>query len=169
VSEFSPSSQPGAAPANLGQRLDYIRGFLHRRYLAILLGLVLALPYGAFRAFTSPKTYTASATMMIESRKGPLDGAANAVPLDAAWFETHLQNLKSVNVLGYVVKQLNLADDPEFLRSDAAPLDRVLSRIGWSASQPKSDAERISRAVELVARRVKSATYRPKLHDQDRL
>lgn len=154
MSEFSSSfgsSQPEAAPANLAQRLDYVRGFVQRRYLAILLGLLLALPYGAFRAFTSPKTYTASATMMIETRKGPLDGPAQAVPLDAAWFETHLQNLKSVNVLGYVVKQLHLADDPEFLRSDAAPLDRLLSRIGWSSSQPKSDAERTIRAVELVA------------------
>ena len=151
MSEIGLSSQPEAAPASLGQRLDYLRGFLHRRYRVILLGLVLALPIGAFYAVTSPKTYTASATMMIETRKGPLDGPANAVPLDAAWFETHLQNLRSVNVLAYVVKQLNLADDPEFLRSDAAPLDRVLSRIGWSAPQPKSDAERVGRAVELVA------------------
>jgi polysaccharide biosynthesis transport protein len=155
VSEFSPLQQPEAAP-NLGQRLDYIRGFLQRRYLAILIGLVLALPYGAFHGFTSPKSYTASATMMIESRKGPLDGPANAIPLDAAWFETHLQNLKSVNVLGYVVKQLNLADDPEFLRSEAAPLDRLLSRIGWSAPAPNSDAERVNRAVELVAKGLKA-------------
>ena len=151
MSDLSLSSQPEAAPANLGQRLDYLRSFLHRRYLVIVFGLVLALPFGAFYAFTSPKTFTASSVMMIETRKGPLDGPASAIPLDAAWFETHLQNLKSVNVLGYVVKQLNLADDPEFLRSDAEPLDRLLYRIGWSAPQPKSDAERVSRAVDLVA------------------
>jgi len=151
VSEFSLSSQPGAAPANLGQRLDYLRGFLHRRYAVIILGLVVALPFGAFYAFTSPKTYTASATMTIETRKGPLDGPGNTPPADMAWFETNLQNLKSVNVLGYVVKQLNLANDPEFLRSDTMPLERLLSRIGWSAPAPKSDTERVGRAVELVA------------------
>jgi polysaccharide biosynthesis transport protein len=150
VSEFSPSPQSGAAPANLGQRLDYVRGFLHRRYLEILIGLALALPYGAFQVFTSTKTYTASAIMMIETRKGPLDGPISAPPLDGAWFETQLQNLKSLNVLGYVVKQLNLADDPEFLRSDAAPIERLLSRVGWSAPQPTSDAERAGRAVDLV-------------------
>ena len=61
-----------------------------------------------------------------------------------------------MNVLGYVVKQLNLADDPEFLRSDAAPLDRLLSRIGWSIPAPKSDAERANRAVELVASGLKA-------------
>jgi polysaccharide biosynthesis transport protein len=149
VSEFSLSPQLGAAPANLGQRLDYLRGFLHRQYLPILLCLALALPIGAFYAFTSPKTYAASAIMMIETRKGPLDGA-NAPPPDVAWFETHVQNLKSMNVLGFVVKQLNLADDPEFQRGEASRLDRLLSRIGWSAPLPGSDAERISRAVELL-------------------
>ena len=151
MSDLSLSSQSEVAPPTLGQRLDYLRGFLHRRYLLILLGLALALPFGAFYAVTSPKTYTASSVMMIETRKGPLDGQANAIPLDAAWFETNLQNLKSVNVLSYVVKQLNLADDPEFLRSDAAPLDRLLYRIGWSAPKPKSEAERVNRAVELLA------------------
>ena len=155
MSEFTLSSQPEAAPAGLGQQLDSLRGFLHRRYVVILLGLVVALPFGAFYAFTSPKTYTASATMTIDTRKGPLDGPGTASP-DMAWFETNLQNLRSLNVLGYVVKQLNLANDPEFLRSDTDPLERLLSRIGWSAPAPKSDAERVGRAVELVANGLKA-------------
>ena len=150
MSEYSLSPQLGAAPANLGQRLDYVRGFLFRQYLPILLCLAVALPIGAFYALTSPKTYVASAIMMIETRKGPLDGA-NAPPPDVAWFETHLQNLKSMNVLGFVVKQLNLADAALFLHSEASRFDRLLSRIGWSAPLPGSDAERISRAVELLA------------------
>jgi polysaccharide biosynthesis transport protein len=151
VSEFNPLPQPGTAPAGLGQRLDYLRGFVQRQYLAILIGLSIALPIGAFYALSSPKTYTASSTMTIESRKGPLDEPGRAAPLDMAWFETNLQNLKSVNVLGYVVKQLNLANDPEFLRSDKAPLERLWSRIGWGATAPKSDAERVNLAVALVA------------------
>ena len=141
MSEYSLSPQLGAAPANLGQRLDYVRGFLFRQYLPILLCLAIALPIGAFYALTSPKTYAASAIMMIETRKGPLDGA-NAPPRDVAWFETHLLNLKSMNVLGFVVKQLNLADDALFLHSEASRLERTLSRIGWSASLPTSDALR---------------------------
>jgi succinoglycan biosynthesis transport protein ExoP len=114
----------------------------------------MALPIGAFYALSSPKTYTASSTMTIETRKGPLDEPGRAAPLDMAWFETNLQNLRSVNVLGYVVKQLNLANDPEFLRSDKGSLDRLLSR--WSATAPKSDAERVNRAVALVANGIKA-------------
>lgn len=156
MSEFSPQSQPGTAPASLGQRFDYLRGFVQRQYLAIALGLAVALPIGAFYALTSPRTYTASATMTIESRKGPLDEPGRAAPLDMAWFETNLQNLRSLNVLGYVVKQLNLANDPEFLGSDKAPLERLWSRIGWGSAAPKSEAERVNRAVALVASGVRA-------------
>ena len=156
MSEFNPLPQPGTAPASLGQRFDYLRGFVQRQYLAIVLGLVIVLPIGAFNALSSPKTYTASSTMTIESRKGPMDEPGRAAPLDMAWFETNLQNLRSVNVLGYVVKQLNLANDPEFLRSDKGPLDRLLSRIGWGAAAAKSDAERTNLAVALVANGIRA-------------
>lgn len=149
MSEFNPVPQSGAAPASLGQRFDYLRGFVQRQYLAIVLGLAIVLPIGAFNALSSPKTYTASSTMTIETRKGPLDEPGRAAPLDMAWFETNLQNLRSVNVLSYVVKQLNLANDPEFLRSGKGPLDRFLSR--WDATAAKSDAERTNLAVALVA------------------
>jgi succinoglycan biosynthesis transport protein ExoP len=156
VSVFNTSPQAGIAPANLGQRFDYVRGFVQRQYLAILLGLVIALPIGAFIAISSPKTYTASSTMTVESRKGPLDGPGSAVPLDMAWFETHLQNLRSVNVLSYLVKQLNLANDPEFLRSEKGPVERLLSRIGLGAAAPQSEAERIKLAVALVAKGIRA-------------
>lgn len=154
MSEFNPLAQQ--ATAGLGQRLDYLRGFVQRQYLAILIGLIIALPVGTFYALSSPKTFTASSTMTIESRKGPLDEPGRSVPLDMAWFETNLQNLRSVNVLGYVVKQLNLANDPEFLRSDKTPLERLLSRIGLGAAAPNSDAERINRAVALVANGIRA-------------
>ena len=154
MSGFNPLPQSGTAPASLGQRFDYLRGFVQRQYLAIVLGLIIVLPIGAFQALSSPKTYTASSTMTIESRKGPLDEPGRAAPLDMAWFETNLQNLRSVNVLGYVVKQLNLANDPEFLRSDKGPLDRLLSR--WSFAAAKSEAERTNLAVALVANGIRA-------------
>ena len=154
MSEFTPQPLRGTAPANLGQRFDYLRGFVQRQYVPIALGLVIALPIGAFYALTSPRTYTASSTMTIESRKGPLDEPGRAAPLDMAWFETNLQNLRSVNVLGYVVKQLNLANDPEFLRSDKGPLDRLLSR--WSFAAAKSEAERTNVAVAILANGIRA-------------
>ncbi len=154
MSGYNPLPQPGPAPASLGQRFDYVRGFVQRQHLAIVLGLAIVLPIGAFQALSSPKTYTASSTMTIESRKGPLDEPGRAAPLDMAWFETNLQNLRSINVLGYVVKQLNLTNDPEFLRSDKGLLDRLLYR--WSSVASKSEAERTSLAVTLLANGIRA-------------
>lgn len=156
MSEAHRSEQLGAAPVSLAQRFDRVRGFLQRQFLAIAVGLVVALPIGAFYALTAPKTFTASSIMTVENRKGPLDGPERAVPLDMAWFETALQNLRSANVLGYVVKQLNLANDPEFLISEKGPVDRLLSRIGLRSSAPESEAERVRLATGLVAVGVKA-------------
>jgi succinoglycan biosynthesis transport protein ExoP len=151
VPQLDPSQQAADTGPTFGQQIDLVRAFLHRRYLWVLFFLVLALPIGAFVAFTSPKTYTATATMMVETRKGPLETQASAGPLDAAWFDTQLQSLKSVNVLGYVVKQLHLADDPEFLRSDSTVLEKVRARLGWSPPELKSEAERVNHAIAIVA------------------
>ena len=57
------------------------------------------------------------------------------MPPDSAWIETQIGVLKSLNVLAYVVKQLRLADDPQFIRAgtwplDRWPLDRLLARLG---------------------------------------
>jgi hypothetical protein len=73
VSEFNPQPQSGTAPPSLGQRFDYLRGFLQRHYLAILLGLVIALPIGPSTRLAAPGLHGPS-TMTIESRKGPMDG-----------------------------------------------------------------------------------------------
>ena len=58
------------ASATLGERIDFVLGFLRRRYLIILASLLLSLSLGALYLFTTPPTYTASATILIEPRKG---------------------------------------------------------------------------------------------------
>jgi succinoglycan biosynthesis transport protein ExoP len=137
-------------PLTLGQRIDFIRGFLHRRWVMVLSCLLIALPLGALYAFTSPKTYTASSIMMIETRKGPLEAQASASPLDAAWFETQLVDLRSLNVLSYVVKQLHLADDMVFLNSDHGLFDRIRAHFGWSDPSLKTENDRVGRAVAVL-------------------
>ena len=58
--------------------------------------------------------------------------------------------LKSQPVAAYVVKQLRLADDQQFLRSENGVFDRVLARLGLGKPEPQSDAERFGAAVEVV-------------------
>ena len=140
----------------LGARIDFVLGFLRRRYLIILLSLVLALPVGALYLFTTPASYTASAIMMIETRKSPLQETllGAAAPLDSAWIESQIGVLKSQSVAAYVVKQLRLAEDAQFIHPDPGPVarlvDRLLDRIGWSTPEPITEAERAGAAIAAV-------------------
>ena len=135
------------ASATLGAQIDIVVKFLRRRYLTILIGLLLALPFGALYLYITPATYTASATMMIESRKSPLEPLLGNSSPDPAWIESQIGVLKSLNIASYVVKQLRLADDPEFIRSGETPLDKLLARFGWGPPEPKTEPERVSAAI----------------------
>jgi succinoglycan biosynthesis transport protein ExoP len=133
--------------------MNFVAGFLRRRYLIILASLLLSLSLGALYLFTAAPIYTASATILIEPRKGLLQQTLGGDPLpDAAWIESQIGVLKSQNVAAYVVKQLRLAEDPQFIRSGhglidelidqlLARLDKLLVRLGWQAAEPKTEAE----------------------------
>jgi succinoglycan biosynthesis transport protein ExoP len=160
-SELVSVIEPGfTAPPTLAQRFDFVAGFLRRQYLIILLCLMGSLPLGALYHFTASGTYTASTTMMIDTRQSQLQTLLGDVAPDAAWIESQIGVLKSQNVAAYVVKQLRLAEDPAFSASDAGLLDKILARIGWkSGSESSSEAERVGRALfalssQLEARRV---------------
>jgi succinoglycan biosynthesis transport protein ExoP len=132
----------------LGAQIDLVIGFLRRRYGLILLGLLLALPFGALYLYVTPASYTASSVMMIEPRKGPFEALTGSSLPDAAWIESQSIALRSLNVASYVVKQLRLADDPQFVRSGVAWLDKVLFRLGWGEDpEPKSEPERVRAAI----------------------
>jgi polysaccharide biosynthesis transport protein len=132
---------------SLGAQIDVVLKFLRRQYLIILISLLLALPFGALYLYITPATYTASATMMIESRRGPLDSLLGNSSPDPAWIDSQIGVLRSLNIASYVVKQLRLADDPEFIRSGVSPLDKLLARFGWAPPEPKTEQERVSAAI----------------------
>jgi succinoglycan biosynthesis transport protein ExoP len=137
------------ASATLGAQIDLVTGFLRRRYLLILLGVLLSLPFGALYLYITPASYTASSVMMIEPRKSPLEALTGGSSLpDAIWIESQSIALKSLNVANYVVKQLRLADDPQFVRSGVWWLDKVRFRLGWGEDpEPKTEPERVGAAI----------------------
>jgi succinoglycan biosynthesis transport protein ExoP len=140
------------ASPTLGERFDFVVGFLRRRYVIVLAPLLLSLGFGVLYLRTTPPTYTASATMMIETRKGPLqESLLGNAPPDSAWVESQIGVLKSQNVAAYVVKQLRLADNPKFTHPEGGLLDKVLSRLGFEDEAPQSEAERVAAAVGAVS------------------
>ena len=61
------------APASqtLGAQLDFVTKFLRRRYVAILVCMLLSLVGGALFLYTAKPMYTASATVLLEAKKSP--------------------------------------------------------------------------------------------------
>ena len=138
----------------LSDRIDFALGFLRRRYRIILLGLLLCLPVGAAYHYLSPPTYTATTTLMLETQRGLLQESLLGTPAttDSAWIESQIGVLKSQNVAAYLVKQLRLADDPAFTGVGSAPtiFEKILARLGWDGTEPKTEAERNGAAIGTV-------------------
>jgi polysaccharide biosynthesis transport protein len=167
------------ATTTLRERFDFVVSFLRRRYLAVLIPLLLSLALGGLYLFKAPPTYTASAAILIEPRKGLLQQTLAGDPLpDAAWMESQIGVLKSQNVASYVIKQLRLAEDPQFIRSGDGPIDqllvgfdKLLARLGWEAD-PKTEADHVGETItafmnQLDVRRI-SSSYMVKIDFRSR-
>ena len=147
--------EPSGAEALRG-RVDFVTGFLRRRYLIILICLLLSAPFAALYLWITPPGFTASATMMMDLRRGQRfqQSLLPDAPADSAWVDSQIAVLKSINVALNVVRQLRLADDVEFIQPAPGPIDQALApvyqRLGWAADQPKSEAERTAQAAAVV-------------------
>ena len=62
-----------------------------------------------------------------------------------------LEFLKSRSVAAYVVKQLKLADDNDFLQPDAGRIGKLLARLGWDSSLPETEDARVGAAMGAVS------------------
>ena len=140
------------ASQTLGAQFDIVTKFLRRRYLIILICMLLSLVGGALFLYTAKSIYTASATVMLEARKSPFSDSilGNSTAPDSVWIESQIMVLRSQPVAAYVVKQLRLADDQQFLRSQNGVFDRLLARLGWGKPEPQSQAEQAGAAVQVV-------------------
>ncbi len=64
----------------LSDRIDFAASFLRRRYRVVLVGLLACLPLGALYHYSSPATYAASTTIMMETQRGLLQEAILGIP-----------------------------------------------------------------------------------------
>src|SRR4051812_31544869 len=98
-SERTFAGEPESPAPSLRERIAFVIGFLRRRHLIILPCLLLSLVVAGIYLRTTPATYTASAVMMIDTRKAqPLSFGGPDAPADAAWVESQIGVLKSYGV-----------------------------------------------------------------------
>ena len=96
-----------------------VAGFLRRQYPTILATVAAAMVIGAGYLLVVRSTYTAQATVIIDTRKiQAYQGQSlfNEVPIDSPAVESQLELIKSDNIARSVLRSLKLANDPEFAR-----------------------------------------------------
>jgi succinoglycan biosynthesis transport protein ExoP len=117
LSSLDRTGIPAAQFSSPAEILDSLVHFLRQQYLTILSALVLSTALGGAYLFFTRPSYTAIATMLIDSRKTQFlqqQPSSNDSELDSATVESQLRVLKSDNVALAVIRNLNLNADPEF-------------------------------------------------------
>ena len=133
--------------------------FLQQQYLIIVVTILATLGLGVVYLLSAKPTYTATATLIIDSRKNQLfqqQSVLGDIPVDSSSVESQVQIVKSESIALSVIKELNLAEDPEFSGSGGGLIGTLIGSVThlFSASTPTSDFETTRRTVEAFANRL---------------
>ncbi len=107
-------------------------GVLRRHLLALTIIVASTFLIGVLYLLTTPAMYAATATIVIDTRKGgapqPQENPTSVTPIDPGSFQTEMEILKSENVSNAVIKNLRLTDDPEFVSPRAGLISSIVQK-----------------------------------------
>ena len=141
-----------SSPADL---LDSFVHFLRQQYLIILVTSLLTISMGGIYLIAARPSYTAVATMLIDTRKAQFlqqQPSYSDAQVDSASIESQLRVLQSDDVALAVIKKLQLTDDPEFLgtASDAgSAYDRMRTALTALKSRLEVRRDALSYIIEV--------------------
>lgn len=161
-----PNAQEWNAPdqqdLSISEIVEQLTGFIRRQYPIFVFVTVCCLALGFVYLQTAPPRFTAHAMLLIDSSKLRIlqeQGPVADLPIDTAQVETQVEILKSENIALSVVKELKLADDPEFAAAGNGIVGWIMQRIAPNdaISETKSDRRALgkflkSRSIARVAR-----------------
>ena len=117
---FAADQEVALTTSSPAEMVTIVLGFLRRRYIIILSLTLLTVALAAVYVFTTPKSFTAQASLIIDARKVQVlqhPPILSEMNLDFMAMESQLQLLRSDNVALAVIKNLRLTEDPEFVGS----------------------------------------------------
>jgi succinoglycan biosynthesis transport protein ExoP len=104
--------------------------FLRRQYPTFLIALLVTLALGAGYLLIIRSTYTAQATIIIDTRKLQPYQTQNSlfaeVPVDSPAVDSQLELIRSDNIARSVIRDLHLAEEPEFSRYGGGLIGNLL-------------------------------------------
>ena len=139
----------GQAPTD---SLWAVLGFLRRQYRPIAAAVAIAITLGFIYVLTTPPTYTADASLLIDTRKAQLfqqQSMFSDAPVDTSMIDSQVEILKSESIALAVIDKLHLDQDPGFMnppRGLVSTLMGVVMGLFSSHGPPPSDFD-IKRAA----------------------
>jgi succinoglycan biosynthesis transport protein ExoP len=148
-------NQPSAAA-----KFAHALGIARRQIFVVILFGILGVCLGVIVLLKSAPTYTATATLLIDTHKIDVvqqPAVSSEMPIVAMGaMESQIELLKSDMVALSVIKKLRLGEDPKFLGDDKPGLVRGLIYKYFPALtlelSPPSDAERMEQALRIFRR-----------------
>ena len=133
--------------------IEFFVGLIRRQFVLILSVTAVAIALAAVYIFTTPPTYSARATLIIDRGKvqAQLGGMSRELPVDMLEVDSQIQLIKSENVTRSVVEKLNLRTDPEFVGPPAGIVGWLRGLLAGGFEEP-SDLNRA--ALDGVASRL---------------
>ena len=121
-----------------------ILDFTRRQYPVIAFAVAIAVALGFTYVLTTPPSFTATTTMMIDSKRVQLfqqQSIINDLPIDAATVESQVEILKSETIAQAVIDKLHLGNDPEFINPGGGLIGTLLGAVTWlfTSSEPPSE------------------------------
>jgi succinoglycan biosynthesis transport protein ExoP len=134
-------------------------GFVRRQLWVIAGVTLLSLTAGILYLINTPPSFTAQATMIIDTRKSNVfqqQAIIGDIQVDSATVESQVEVLRSENIALAVIKELRLADDPEFSGPGGGLVGGVASAVaGWFRSEADwSETEKLRVAADAFATRL---------------
>jgi len=137
--------QSRAAPGNVLSLADMI-DVLRRRWGTFLFAIALALAAGGFYMTVARPSYSATAQVLIDTKRSDAPGAQFAV-VDTAVVESQIETIKTDKIAVAVIKKLALDEDPEFIVPGRAM--RFLAMVGLvQLDRPTTEQGRLRAAME---------------------
>ena len=126
------SFESPAEAATSSETFQSVLAFVRRQYRVIGLAVAIMIAAGIIYILTSPPSFTATATMIIDTKNTRLfqqPSMFSDMPIDAGTVESQVEIIKSETVGLAVIKQLHLTEDPEFVSGGGGLIGTLLGAV----------------------------------------
>jgi succinoglycan biosynthesis transport protein ExoP len=149
------ADEPSAA-----ETFAYALGVIRRQIFVVLFFAMLGAALGAAVFFKAAPTYTATATLLVDTHKIEVlqqPAVSSEMPIGAMGaMESQIELLKSNQVALAVIKKLGLSEDPRFVGNGRPSVVRGLIykyfHLFPPDQSPPSDTDRLERALKIFKR-----------------